>query len=514
MSNSLFSKSLNTVKETVTVARVHKKPWKIAVIDDDQDVLTISELVLKDLKVDGRGVTFLKAISGAEGRALFEAHDDIAIAFVDVVMESDNAGLDLIRWIREEKKNQCTRLILRTGQPGQAPEESVIRDYDINDYKNKTELTSTRLKTTTYAAIRSYRDIQTIEFSKVSLEKVVKSTAEVLKSKTLYKFGSAVLEEITTLLQLDSSAIYVAFSNENILHDTELNVLAATGDFVQLSSNLECDFVPENIRNQMRSVLLSQKSVHSDDTYISYVTTGSNTANVLYVSFDEPLDSFKKNMLDIFSTNVALTFENLAVKEDIEETQKELMYVLGDAIEQRSKETGSHVRRVALICELLARELHLEEPFVQAIKYAAPLHDIGKIGIPEHILHKPGKLDSNEWSTMQTHAELGYELLRSSKRVLARVGANIAYYHHEKWDGSGYPNKLRGEAIPIEGRIMAVADVIDALGSKRSYKEKWAGDDIKAFMQSQRGTHFDPEICDLAIEHFDKIMQLRAKYPD
>ncbi|ARU55545.1 metal-dependent phosphohydrolase [Oleiphilus messinensis] len=511
MGNSLFSKSSPENKALESTLR---GTWKIAVVDDDPDVVAVTELVLRGLQVDNRGVAFLTASSAEQAKQLFNEHDDIAIAFIDVVMERENAGLELIRWIREECENQSTRLILRTGQPGQAPEESVIRDYDINDYKNKTELTSTRLKTAAYAAIRSYRDIKTLEYSRLGLEKVVKSTCEVLKSKTLNRFGSAVLEEITALLQLNSSAIYVAFSSENILHDTELSILAATGDFVGMATQLDSDLVPEPIRHQLQSVLMSKKSVHTDETYISYVPTSSQTANVLYVSFDEPLSQYKKNLLDIFSTNVALTFENLAVKEDIEATQKELMYVLGDAIEQRSKETGSHVRRVALICELLARALNLEEPFVQAIKHAAPLHDIGKIGIPEHILHKPGSLDSQEWEIMKTHARLGYDLLHSSKRVLARVGANIALYHHEKWDGSGYPNGLVGAAIPIEGRIMAVADVLDALGSKRSYKTPWSADEIKSFLEAQKGQHFDPEICDLALENFEEIMALRAQYPD
>lgn len=142
------------------------------------------------------------------------------------------------------------------------------------------------------------------------------------------------------------------------------------------------------------------------------------------------------------------------------------------------------------------------------------MHDIGKIAIPENILHKPAKLDSGEWQTMQTHAQVGYELLSHSKRALPQVGASIALYHHEKWDGSGYPLGLSGADIPIEGRIMAVADVIDALAARRSYKEPWPADKILNLLKEERGRHFDPELCDIAVEKFDQIMALRATLPD
>ena len=190
------------------------------------------------------------------------------------------------------------------------------------------------------------------------------------------------------------------------------------------------------------------------------------------------------------------------------------MYILGDAIEARSKETGAHVKRTALLCHLIAQKLKMPPVFCAAIKAAAPLHDIGKITVPERILHKPGKLDADEWEIMKQHAEAGGAMLARSSLPIAQLGRTLAHYHHENWDGSGYPDGLKGEDIPIEARIMAIVDVIDALGSKRSYKEPWSEDKILALIKEERGIKFQPSLVDLAELHFDEIMEVRNQNPD
>ncbi len=164
--------------------------------------------------------------------------------------------------------------------------------------------------------------------------------------------------------------------------------------------------------------------------------------------------------------------------------------------------------------EFLAEKLHLSDEFIETIRYAAALHDVGKISIPESILHKPGKLDPDEWEIMKTHAQKGYDLLADSNRVVAKMGAIIAKTHHERWDGNGYPDGLKGDAIPMEGRIMAIVDVVDALLSKRCYKPAWSEEQVKAYLQENAGTQFDPIIAHVMLEHFDKIQDIRAQAPD
>ncbi|MFD1383250.1 HD domain-containing phosphohydrolase [Rhodanobacter aciditrophus] len=518
MQNPLFSKgpSNSSVAAQSIAGKLQSAvpPWKVALIDDEDDVIAVSEMVLKRLEVDERPLEFLKAHSAKEARELFENNDDIAIALVDVVMEDDHAGLDLVKWIRESNKNTTTRLVLRTGQPGQAPEEEVIRDYDINDYKNKTELNSTRLKTTIYAAIRSYRDIKAIEQSSKGLEDVVSATTRVLQANNSEEFSVQVLKEVRALTQDQEVGLNIHYRARNALgHQEHLLMHAHRGEFT-LKTDLNSELFDSETRAMMDHIFQFRRDLMTDNSSYCYTALGNQSECVTQVTFASPLPEITKRLLNVLLTKVSIIFENLNRREEIERTQQELMFVLGEAIEQRSKETGSHVRRVSLLSEFLAREIGLDEEFVQLIKHATPMHDIGKIAIPENILHKPAKLDSDEWQTMQTHAQVGFELLSHSKRALPQVGASIALYHHEKWDGSGYPVGLSGEDIPIEGRIMAVADVIDALAARRSYKEPWSEEKILNLLKEERGRHFDPTLCDIAIEKFDQIMALRATLPD
>ncbi|MBW8191787.1 DUF3369 domain-containing protein [Neiella marina] len=489
-------------------------PWKIAIIDDDPAVHDVTKLALRNFEFEDRSLDFLSAFSGEEGMDLMSNTDDIALAFVDVVMETDDAGLKLIEHIRQQHKNNTTRIVLRTGQPGQAPEEEVIRSYDINDYKAKTELSAGKLKSCVYTAIRSYRDIRTIELSKRGMEGVIQSSSSVLKSQTLVNFGTAVLKQTLTLLNLDHSILYFTSQHTDLYGDSNMTVLAASGDLIELTQPGKNAKLPAKIEAQIAQVLTSKTHYQSDDVFIGYYPSGKDSCNVLYVKLTNALTDLQKNVLEMFASNVALVFENLTQKEDIQQTQKELIMVLSDAIELRSKETGGHVRRVALMTEFLAKKLALSDEFIDTVRFASALHDVGKISIPEHILHKPGKLDAEEWQIMKTHAQKGHDLLANSNRIIAKMGAVIAKTHHECWDGSGYPNGLAGEEIPIEGRLMAVADVIDALMSRRSYKPPWSIDDVKQYIAEKSGTQFDPQLVSLALKHFDRFVDIRDQIPD
>ena len=172
------------------------------------------------------------------------------------------------------------------------------------------------------------------------------------------------------------------------------------------------------------------------------------------------------------------------------------------------------MHRVGLLAEMLGNALGLDRGFSEMLRSAAPLHDIGKIGIPDTILGKPGAHTDEEMIVMRTHAEIGARLLGNSQRPVLKLAAEIAASHHENWDGSGYPRGLAGEAIPVSGRITMVADVVDALGSRRCYKEPWPEAEIRDFMVSQRGRKFDPAIVDRLLEHWDDAMKLREELPD
>ena len=200
--------------------------------------------------------------------------------------------------------------------------------------------------------------------------------------------------------------------------------------------------------------------------------------------------------------------------EDLEHTQEDLIYRMGEIGETRSKETGFHVKRVAIYSELLAKYYGLSEQEIKYLKTASPMHDIGKVGIADSILNKPGKLTHEEWRIMKTHSNIGYELFRDSDKPLLKTAAIIAHEHHEKWDGTGYPRGLSGESIHIYGRITAIADVFDALGSDRCYKKAWDDEKIFKLLKEESGKHFDPALIEIFFKHLDEFITVRDHYTD
>jgi len=206
------------------------------------------------------------------------------------------------------------------------------------------------------------------------------------------------------------------------------------------------------------------------------------------------------------------TIEEL--NDEIQTTQKEVVFTMGAIGESRSKETGNHVKRVAEYSKLLALYYGLNQDDAEMLKQASPMHDIGKVAIPDSILNKPGRFDEHERKIMDTHAVLGYDMLKHSNRKLLKMAATVAYEHHEKYDGRGYPQGLKGEDIHIFGRITALADVFDALGSDRVYKKAWDDERIFKLLKEEKGKHFDPKLIDIFFDNLDDFLKIRDKFKE
>ncbi len=199
---------------------------------------------------------------------------------------------------------------------------------------------------------------------------------------------------------------------------------------------------------------------------------------------------------------------------DIEQREKETLLRLARAGEYRDEETGVHVTRMSQYATIIAEELGLNTTKCETIRHAAPMHDIGKIGIPDHILLKPGKLDPDEMKIIQSHTTIGYEILRDSPSDYLQTGAIIALSHHERYDGTGYPHNISGNNIPIEARIVAVADVFDALLSERPYKKPWSIDRALDYIKEQREKHMDPDCVDAFFNQLSGILTIHNQWPD
>lgn len=222
-------------------------------------------------------------------------------------------------------------------------------------------------------------------------------------------------------------------------------------------------------------------------------------------------DKRQKKEYDALQEKLA-EVENL--QREIEDTQREVVFTMGAIGESRSKETGNHVKRVAGYSELFATYSGVDKRDVETLKQASPMHDIGKVAIPDAILNKPGKLDDSERIIMNKHVQIGFDMLKGSNRELLKAAATVAYEHHEKWDGTGYPRGLKEKETHIYGRITAIADVFDALGSHRCYKKAWEDEKIFSLMKEERGKHFDPELVDIFFGHLDEFLAVRERFKD
>lgn len=200
--------------------------------------------------------------------------------------------------------------------------------------------------------------------------------------------------------------------------------------------------------------------------------------------------------------------------QQLQQTRLQVVRRLGRAAEYRDNETGLHIVRMSKISRLLGEAIGMDEYQCDLLLNASPMHDIGKIGIPDHILLKPGRFEPDEWETMKQHAQIGADILDGDGSDLLDMARDIALTHHEKWDGSGYPNGLKGEEIPLVGRICALADVFDALTSERPYKKAWAVDDALQLIRDNRGSHFDPQLVDLFMQNLDAIMAIRDSHQE
>ena len=259
MTDTLFSDETTDL----TLAPVDAgHPWHVLVVDDEEDVHAVTKLVISDMEFNGRRVRLHHAYSAGEAKAIMDQFPDVALILLDVVMETDNAGLKLVEHIRNERKNRNVRIVLRTGQPGQAPERRVIRDYDINDYKSKTEFTSTKLYTTTLTALRAYEDIVAVDMSRRGLEKILAAASSLFQERSMRLFASGVLTQISALLGLSREGILCVYQGGFTQTSSgELYVLAGAGEFEQINGALLDSALEQNVADTIIAAMRKRESI-------------------------------------------------------------------------------------------------------------------------------------------------------------------------------------------------------------------------------------------------------------
>lgn len=477
------------------------KPWKILIADDEKDVHTLSRIVLSSLEFDGRDLEILNAFNGEETKKLLIENPDCAVVLLDVVMDSSDEGLSIVKWIRDVFSNQTIRIILRTGQPGDVPEKDLIINYEIDGYREKTELTDQKLFTSVYTALRSYKDLKSLEDNKKELEEIIHSSTKIFSSNNLSDFLYNSIFYLTPILSnetfKDIDVLVLEKKNENF------TPVWGSGAFKPV--DIGSDSLNIEDWDIVERASFSQTYIIKKNSFVIPVTVPEGDSFIIFLKQEHSFKTPNSNLLEIYMRNIEVGLEKIILSEEIEATQKEIIYTLGDVVESRSLETGSHVKRVGEMSYKLAKLAGCSEEDSQLIKTASPMHDIGKISIPETILHKGDKLSANEMDMVKSHTVKGYEILKGSNRKIIKTAAIIALQHHERWDGNGYPMGLKEDHIHLFSRLTTIVDVFDALYHDRVYKKAWPVSKIVDFFNEEKGKMFDPELTDIFLENIGEF---------
>jgi signal transduction histidine kinase len=316
--------------------------WKIAVIDDDQAVHEGTRFALSDYTLNGQGLEILSAYSASEGRALMRAHPDIAAVLLDVIMETDVAGLELVEYIRNEIRNETVRIILRTGQPGQAPERRVIVQYDINDYKAKTELTADKLFTSLTAALRSYQQLERMVQTRRGLEIIIDAASTLYDFRSMQRLAEGVLTQLASLLNVDCAGILV-LRDDGSRNGDDFSVLAGSGCYSRFIGAASSRSLDPDLRTMVEAAFKRRKHEFHDHRTVLYVRTGSGREVVVLLQAERQLSETDRSLVEIFGSRLSIAFDNVILYQQLHEANTQLE----DRVAQRTRALMQANRRLS-----------------------------------------------------------------------------------------------------------------------------------------------------------------------
>jgi signal transduction histidine kinase len=334
---------LHLIDDTGTASEdSNARKWKIAVIDDDPAVHDGTRFALSDYSLNGQGLEILSAHSAAEGRKLMREHSDIAAVLLDVIMETDIAGLELVEYIRNEIRNETVRIILRTGQPGQAPERRVIVQYDINDYKAKTELTADKLFTSLTAALRSYQQLERMVQTRRGLEIIIDAASTLYDFKSMQRLAEGVLTQLASLLNVDCAGILVLRDNGESA-GSELSVLAGSGCYSRFIGTTTSKALDPDLRELVEAAFQRRKNEFADHRSVIYLRTGSGREVVVLLQAERELSETDRALVEIFSSRLSIAFDNVILYQQLQDANTQLE----DRVAQRTRALMQANRRLS-----------------------------------------------------------------------------------------------------------------------------------------------------------------------
>jgi signal transduction histidine kinase len=425
--------------------------WKIAVIDDDHAVHEGTRFALSDYSLNGQTLEILSAYSAAEGRALMRTHPDVAAVLLDVIMETDAAGLDLVEYIRNEVKNETVRIILRTGQPGQAPERRVIVHYDINDYKAKTELTADKLFTSLTAALRSYQQLERMVQTRRGLEIIIEAAPTLYDFKSMQRLAEGVLTQIASLLNVDCAGILVLRDGGAIGGD--FSVLAGSGCYSRFIGATGAKSLDPKLRSTVEAAFQRRKHEFVEHRSILYIRTGSGREVVALLQTECPLSETDRSLVEIFGSRLSIAFDNVILYQQLHEANTQLE----DRVAQRTRALMLANRRMSAQWLQLQRANGFKNEILGTVAHDLknPLGVI--LGRTEMLTELIGAGSSKENLSNQVE-----HIRDATKRLTSMVDQLISDAMADAFDIT-----IRREPVDLAGLVNEVADANQPLATNK-----------------------------------------------
>ena len=381
------------------VEDAHERPppdqtrrWKIAIIDDEPAVHDGTRFALADYRLNGQGLEILSAYSAAEGRQLMRSNPDVAVVLLDVIMESDTAGLELVEFIRHDLKNETVRIILRTGQPGQAPERRVIVDYDINDYKAKTELTADKLFTALTAALRGYQQLQRMVETRRGLEIIIEAASTLFDFKSMQRLAEGVLTQIASLLNVDCAGILVLREPRD--SQETFSVLAGSGCYSRFIGTDVSEMIDHGLRRLVEEAFIRRRHEFSSRHSVLYINTLSGREVVVVLEAARQLSDTDRALVEIFCSRLSIAFDNVILYEEIQRANARLE----ERVVERTQDLTTANRRLAAQWARLRQANSFKSEILGTVAHDLknPLGVIlGRTEILKELIANAGMLDDN-----------------------------------------------------------------------------------------------------------------------
>ena len=428
------------------------RKWKIAVIDDDPAVHEGTRFALSDYNLNGQTLEILSAYSAAEGRILMRAHPDIAAVLLDVIMETDAAGLDLVEYIRNEIKNETVRIILRTGQPGQAPERRVIVQYDINDYKAKTELTADKLFTSLTAALRSFQQLERMVQTRRGLEIIIDAASTLYDFKSMQRLAEGVLTQLASLLNVDCAGILV-LRDDGSSAGADFSVLAGSGCYSRFIGTTSSRALDPDLRQMVEAAFLRRKNEFFDHRSVLYLRTGSGREVVVLLQAERQLSETDRALVEIFGSRLSIAFDNVILYQQLHEANTQLE----DRVAQRTRALMQANRRLSAQWLRLQRANGFKNEILGTVAHDLknPLGVI--LGRTEMLTELIGAGSSRESITAQVE-----HIRDATKRLTSMVDHLISDAMADAFDIT-----IRREPVDIASLVSEVADANQPLAANK-----------------------------------------------